>query len=58
MALHQCSPSARDVQIPTDFYSYLSGQPLSSAAISRFASTAALSIAAAVAAAVMLAFGA
>jgi len=46
------------VQIPTDFYSYLSGQPLSSAASNRFASTAALSIAAAVAAAVMLVFGA
>ena len=46
------------MQIPTDFYSYLSGQPLSSAASSRFAATAALSIGAAAAAAVMLVFGA
>ena len=48
----------RVMQVPTDFYSYLSGQPLSSAASSRFASSAALSIAAAVAAAVTMVFGA
>ena len=46
------------VQVPTDFYSYLSGQPLSSAAGTRFASSAAAVIAVAATAAAVLMLGA